>query len=147
MKQTDSKYKSVRGWGCYLCALAWIAGVRDIRDVDRFFIDLISSGWVLDNQLPTTKRGWYRCFVVKPERVVEYYARMMGSHVHAQELTRHPHDPRPTFALDGLWIVMEAATENGSHFGVVYPDVYNPDPRFPLDDGRTWRAWSVANVE
>jgi hypothetical protein len=145
MKQTDSTISSVRGWGCYLLCLAWLAGVRDIAVVDRLFSRLVKRGYIIDNQFPTTSKGWYRCYVVQPEKIVKAFANELGKKILAEELSRHPHNPEPMRGGMGIHIIKEAVTENGYHFGVIWPSRFNPDPRFSLDgEGRSYRLWSIA---
>lgn len=141
MKQTDSEYPSVRGWGCYLCALAHMAGVRDIAIVDRLFRPLIKSGAIKDNDVPVEKgRDWWRCFVLRPEYIVESFARELGRDVSARELSRHATNPEPSRVQPGMFVVKDT----GTHFGLIWPEVYNPDPSIPLTGaGRSYRVWSV----
>lgn len=142
MKQTDSEYPSVRGWGCYLCTLAYMAGVRDIAIVDKLFPLLVKNGAIKDNDVPLEKgRDWWRCFVMRPEYVVESFARELGRDVAAKEITRYTSNPEPSRIQPGMFIIKDT----GKHFGVVYPEVYNPDPSIPLDgSGKTWRLWRVS---
>ena len=141
MKQTDSEYPSVRGWGCYLCALAWIAGVRDIAIVDRLFRPLIKSGAIRDNGRPIGSTGWYRCYVMLPAYIIETFARELGKDVDAKEINRYTSNPEPSRVQPGMFIIKDT----GKHFGVVYPEVYNPDPSIPLDGpGKTWRLWRIS---
>jgi hypothetical protein len=141
MKQTDSEHLSVRGWGCYLCSLAWIAGVRDIAIVDRLFRPLIKSGAIRDNGRPVGSTGWYRCYIQLPAYIIETFARELGHDVDAKEINRYTSNPEPSRVQPGMFIIKDT----GKHFGVVYPEVYNPDPSIPLDGpGKTWRLWRVS---
>lgn len=141
MKQTDSEYPSVRGWGCYLCALAWIAGVRDIAIVDRLFQPLIKSGAIRDNSRPVGSTGWYRCYIQLPAYIIETFARELGRDVAARELSRHATNPEPSRVQPGMFIVKDT----GTHFGLIWPEVYNPDPSIPLTGaGKSYRVWSVS---
>ena len=141
MKQTDSKHPHVRGWGCYLCPLAYMAGVRDIAVVDRLFPLLIKDGAIRDNDVPVEKgRDWWRCFVMRPEYVVEAFARELGRDVAARELSRHATNPEPSRVQPGMFVVKDT----GKHFGLIWPEVYNPDPTIPLTGvGKSYRVWSV----
>ena len=140
MKQTDSEYPSVRGWGCYLCALAWMAGVRDIAIVDRLFRPLIKSGAIRDNGRPVGSTGWYRCYIQLPAYIVEAFARELGRDVSARELSRHTTNPEPSRVQPGMFVVKDT----GAHFALIWPEVYNPDPSIPLSGvGKSYRVWRV----
>lgn len=143
MKQTDSTLASVRGWGCHLCVLAYIAGVRDIGVVDRAFSRLVSAGMILDNQVPTSKGGWYRSFILKPGAVIEQLASDMGRRVFAKELSRHTTNPEPSNRVPGFFVIKEVP----GHFGLIWPEIYNPDPRYPLSPpGVSYRVWAVGDL-
>ena len=140
--QTDSKHKSVRGWGCVYCTLCKMAGMETIEQVDAAFPILVKNGLVLDND------RWY-AFCGRPlqGQIVEALAETIGKKVVARELTVHPHDPEPTSNLKGIYILVRGETESGGdHFGLSYPEEYNPDPRYPLDNIKEWRVWAVANA-
>lgn len=143
MKQTDSKYPHIRGWGCYLCTLAYIAGVRDIAIVDKLYPVLKSLGYIKDNSIPTSEKGWYRCFVAAPAACVHYLSKETGKEKNGKELSRHPHNPEPSIARDWLYIIKEIIVGNGSHFVVSHPEWYNPDERIKDGQARSYRVWSV----
>ena len=127
-----------------MCALAWIAGVRDIAIVDRIFPFLVESKALWNNNVPVEKgRDWWRCFVPSKESavyIVETFARELGKDVDAKEINRYTSNPEPSRIQPGMFIIKDT----GKHFGVVYPEVYNPDPSITLDGpGKTWRLWRV----
>jgi hypothetical protein len=151
IKQTDSTLASIRGWGCYFCSLLFMYSESkrvkmNIGGAERIFDLCKASGIILDNDIPTSKPGWYRSFVAVPLRVFEIADVWGGTKTKARETYR---DKVLTDTPAGFFSVIEYRTRSGSHFCVGRIEdgeafiLYNPDPRITGTEIRTVRHWEV----
>lgn len=149
--QTSSGIKSIRGFGCYLSCLAAIAmdvagTVLSVKEIEAVFAEAVKLGIVLDNDVPTTEAGWWRCFVMDPWALMRLFAQRLGYRAKVDGGSKETVSPTPA----GWYTIVEYTTGTGSHFrvGTVAADKsivveYDPGPSFPVNAVRTVRHWRV----
>ena len=148
-KQTDSKVKSLRGWGCYFhCIVAMVADkykrVFSASEIASIFELAIMNGYVIDNDLPTdgSKGNWYRSFVRDPRRLVNLIGDVIGHSIIGNEVYRD----NVIRTTDVDYIVVEYQTPSGSHFVVRKPHdaaSYDPGPNFARLGIKSYRGWKI----
>lgn len=150
-RQTDSSVASIRGYGCYFYSLMalWqnqhLLALSD-AELSKIFDTCVAAGIIVDNKIPTTDAGWYRCFIKSPRDIFKVADGYTNKKTQARETYRSP------TLIDtpaGQYTIIEWRTKTGSHFvvGIVNAKgvqvLYNPDPRIKSTTIKTIRHWEV----
>lgn len=152
-KQTASPSSHVRGYGCKAhsdMALPQLFLNHSLSPEEIILIieRAIKAGYILDNAIPTTQNGWYRCFVKDPVSLIALTGEYFGRKISGKELMRNV----PSIAERPLkydYMQIEWKTDIGSHFGLgewvngVVETTYNPWPALKTNGIRTVRYWRI----
>jgi len=152
-KQTESPSSHVRGYGCkahsdmgmvQLYLKHGMAPEEVLLVIER----AIKAGFILDNTLPTSQNGWYRCFVKDPVSLIALTGEYFGRKISGKELSRGVPDSK-NIPLRYDFMQIEWATDIGSHFGLgdwvngKIETMYNPWPSLKVNGIRTVRYWRI----
>jgi len=156
-KQTDSPSSHLRGYGCKIHAdtamvQLYLNKVLSPQEVSLITDKAIKAGFVLDNAIPTTQNGWYRCYVKDPVSLIALTGEYLGKKVSGKEICRGA--PLSKFIpIKYDFMVIEWATDLGSHFGLgdwvngKIETTYNPWVGLKTNGIRTVRYWRIFNTE
>lgn len=149
-KQTQSVNNHFRFYGCYAFTLLTMVQMLaektlTLTECQNLINDAIKKGLILDNDIPTTQNGWYRCFVANPLTFTKLAIDYLGGKGTLSEISRGaPNLPQPK---DARFVVIEWSTKTGSHFGLgtftngTLETIYDPWESFPRTGVKTVRFW------
>lgn len=107
--------------------------------------EAIRKGIIQDNDIPTTKNGWYRCFVASPSTFAKMAIDKLGGKGTLSEISRGA--PTLIEPKDTRFTVIEWSTKTGSHFGLgkfnngTLETIYDPWETLPRTGVKTVRFW------
>ena len=146
MKQRDITYIDGFGrYGCYIaCELSFVE--RHLHrsltkyEVLNIWDDGIRLKYILNNEIPIGKKGWYRCFVARPVELFNLALRSVSLNLRIASVA-HSSRPGPDFVFicyDTRW---------GYHFALgnsAGREIVNPDPNLPVLGVNSYRVFKLA---
>ncbi|MEM9423156.1 MAG: hypothetical protein AAF975_00030 [Spirochaetota bacterium] len=137
-------------WGCYVASLASFAERHSQREGREFspeefkeiYAEAVGLGYVLHNDIPTDKSGWYRCFVVRPLGLGNLLLERSGLELRLDSM-RRSNAPGPDFCL------ICYRTKWGFHFALGDAggrEVVNPDPGLPVLGVDSYRVFALGET-
>jgi hypothetical protein len=148
-QQTESKYASIRGWGCLMMVYVWFISLRfgrpfTMSEIEDLWTRAIALGIILDNSLPTdgSEGEWYRCFIADASGWLHLVAEAIGEKVEPVLRYKAPRKLEPSD-----FYVFENFAYFGKptiHFtGSTPSEDYNPDERIKLIRVKSVRGWML----
>lgn len=153
-KQTESKFATIRGWGCLLMVYAWIVSKVfkhsfTMQEIEAVFVKARQRAIILDNELPTdgSQGDWYRCWIRDPIMWMKMLAASIGEVADPVMIYK---DFAPNFKNSPFYVLennSKIITDHGAIKGIHFTgkdkdELYNPDPSFELTSIKSVRGWS-----